>query len=98
MATGKFVCQHPGMYLFTATVIREDTTNEASCQIRVNGSNKLRVFANNNNSRRSGYPSASGTVVVHLSAGNEVYLTLCSDIYMYLESSFSGILIQSDND
>lgn len=98
-ATGKFVCQHPGMYLFTATVIRDDETNEASCHITVNGSTKLRVLANNNNSDREGFPSGSGTLVVHLNTGDEVYLSYCSgSSYMYRESSFSGILIQPDVD
>ena len=95
--TGKFVCRHPGLYLFTATVIRVEGYTEATCYISVNGSEKLRVFANNNNSP-SGFPSASGTLVVKLSALDEVYLTSCSGIKMYSGSSFSGILIQPDTD
>lgn len=95
-ATGKFVCQSPGMYLFTATVVRKNTTNEASCYMTVNGSTKLRVFAYN--STRSGYPSGSGTLVAHLSTGDEVYLLGCLRSNLYSESSFSGILIQPDVD
>ena len=97
-STGIFVCRHSGLYLFTVTVIREPGINEADCFISVNGSEKLRVFANDNKAPNMGFPSASGTLVVHLSTGDEVYLTRCSGTYMLSVSSFSGILIQPDTE
>ena len=95
MATGKFVCQHPGMYIFTATVFRNAGSTEASCYIHVNGSKKLRVFANDYDAG-SGYTSGSGTLVIHLRAGDDVHLGDCSATDMYYESSFSGVLVQPD--
>ena len=86
MATGKFVCQHPGMYLFTATIIRKDGTYEVRCYIYHNKTTKLRVFANNNNSD-AGFPSGSGTIVIHLTMGDEVYLGGCSGDYVWLGRS-----------
>ena len=96
MATGKFVCQHPGMYLFTATIIREEGIGVAYCNIRVNAENRIQVIANNVNSPSSGYPSGSATLVVHLSAGDEVFLSHCSGTHIFSDSSFSGVLIQPD--
>ena len=84
------------MYIFTATVIREPGPSEASCFIKVNGSGKIRVLANNYNAPNKGYPSGSATLVIHLNAGDEVYLSFCSGTYMYSSSSFSGVLIQPD--
>ena len=96
MATGKFVCQHPGMYLFTATIIREEGIGVAFCNIRVNAQNRIQVIANNVNSPSSGYPSGSATLVVRLSAGDEVYLSHCSGTHIFSDSSFSGVLIRPD--
>ena len=98
-ATGIFVCRHLGMYLFTATIMREPGFIEASCYIRVIGSNKSRVVANMDkmDSRHyKGYPSSSATLVVHLNVGDDVCLTACSETDMHSESVFAGVLIQPD--
>ena len=95
-ATGKFVCQYSGMYLFTTTVIRKTGAGEARCSISVNGANKVSAIANNYNGISSAYPSASVTLVVHLTTGDEVYLADCSTKYIYDESSFSCVLIRPD--
>ena len=95
IATGKFVCQHAGIYLFTATLIRESSTNWIRCCISVNGSSTLWVHASDSSSR-SGNPSASGTLVVHLDPGDEVYLQDCSEQHIDSWSSFGGVLIQRD--
>ena len=94
MATGKFVCHHPGIYLFTTTVQREPGPQEVSCYFSVNGSQKFRVVANNYST--SGYPSSSGTLIIHLSKGDVAYLSSCSGRYIHSESVFSGVLIQPD--
>ena len=93
LATGKFTCTRPGLYLFSATVTRRPQTTTASCWINVAGRDKLRVFATYVD---SGYPTGSGILIVHLNYGDEVYLRDCSDTYMHYESSFSGVLIQQD--
>ena len=95
-ATGKFVCQYPGIYLFTTTVMRNPGAREAYCSISVNGANKITTYANNRNGITSSYPSASVTLVVHLKTGDEVYLADCSAKYIHSESSFSGVLIRPD--
>ena len=97
-ATGKFVCHHPGMYLFTTTVVRNTGAREARCSISVNGVNKITAYANNRNPRAItlAYPSASVTLVVYLKTGDEVYLAACSANYINSESSFSGVLIRPD--
>ena len=83
------------MYIFTATVIRNPGTSTAMCYINVNGSNKILAYASNDNTR-SIYPSGSGTLVIHLNAGDEVYLSSCTGTYVYSQSSFSGVLVQPD--
>ena len=61
MASGKFVCQRPGTYLFTSTIIRNDVGGDALCDITVNGTRLLRVIA------PTGYFSGTGSLVIHLS-------------------------------
>ena len=95
-ATGKFVCHHPGIYLFTTTVTRNPGIGEARCSISVNGANKIQAIANNLHGITPAYPSASVTLIVHLKTGDEVYLAACSAHYISSESSFSGVLIRPD--
>ena len=90
MASGKFVCQRPGTYLFTSTIIRNDVGGDALCDITVNGTRLLRVIA------PTGYFSGTGSLVIHLSIGDEVYLSVCSSAAVHRDSSFSGVLIQPD--
>ena len=97
MATGKFVCQHPGIYLFSATVNRMPGHEVVGCEISVNGSKKIRAFANAKD-QSTEFPSGSTTLVVHLNVGDEVYLTSCTTGTSRFgsETSFSGVLIQPD--
>ena len=93
--TGKFVCQYPGLYLFTAAITRMTGVRDAYCFICVKG--RRHIVTTDHDGDRHGIPSGSNTLVEHLDSGEEVYLSYCSGVgHMHQFSSFSGVLIRPD--
>ena len=95
MATGRFICQDPGLYLFSVTVQRDPGPSEVSCTIHINGAAMMRVAASG--SPKLGYPASAATVFTRLSVGDKVYLSSCSGSHMHGLTLFSGALIQRDS-
>ena len=97
-ASGKFVTQFPGFYMFTLTIVRDVWPHQASCFICVNKDNNedctIRAVANNADTIEDNHPSGTATLVVQLDAGNEVYVSQCNSVEsIHQWSSFSGALI-----
>ena len=91
--TGQFVCQHPGIYVFTLHVYKEYGVHYAQCYIRKNGSDRVLAFSNPNND--NGYYESSNTVILDLTHGDIVQLGGCTsgNDTMYYWTSFSGYLL-----
>ena len=98
--TGKFICSHPGLYFFAATLIKRrnnvDPVDVLECFIDRNKSYLVKTYIDpTDDDTDNGSYETSAFVVVHLSQGDQVYVR-CDDGKLDYESSFSGFLIQSD--
>ncbi|XP_033105511.1 complement C1q and tumor necrosis factor-related protein 9A-like [Anneissia japonica] len=91
--TGKFVCQHPGIYVFQLTSGSSNGNNILTI-IMKNGQHIVSAYESG-----SGYKSASNMVVLDLVANDEVWTQPVSTSYNYYSSnvnifcSFSGFLL-----
>ncbi|XP_033113136.1 complement C1q tumor necrosis factor-related protein 7-like [Anneissia japonica] len=91
--TGKFVCQHPGIYVFQFTSGSSSSDNIAT-SIKKNGQ-----FIVSSLETGSGYNSGSNMVVLDLVANDEVWTEPTSADYnyyfsnVYIYCSFSGFLL-----
>jgi hypothetical protein len=91
-SSGIFTCKHPGVYFFTANVLRSPGIYVNECSIRVNGISMLLVT--NVTRLREGYQSGSGSFIYHLISGDTVSLSGCPGVnYIYSYSSFTGFRI-----
>ena len=91
--TGEFISQHPGIYVFTLHVYKENGVDYAYCYIRKNGSNKIEIHSNPAND--NGYYESSNTVKLELTHGDRADLGSCTsgNDTMYYWTSFSGYLL-----
>ncbi|XP_033103401.1 uncharacterized protein LOC117106160 [Anneissia japonica] len=91
--TGKFVCQHPGIYIFQFASLSSNNNNIVT-SIMKNGQRILSSFESG-----SDYKSVSNMVVLDLVANDEVWTEPLSTNYNYYHSnvntycSFSGFLL-----
>ena len=97
--TGKFTCSHPGLYYFSASLIKERNIPHffgfVACHIKRNSEFLLgTVIDPTNDDTDIGTYETSAFLTVHLSRGDQVYVKCYSSLDIH--SSFSGFLIQSD--
>ncbi|XP_060601316.1 complement C1q tumor necrosis factor-related protein 2-like [Ruditapes philippinarum] len=93
VSSGVFTCRHPGLYFFTATLIRKPSVRVSGCGFFVNGIGKLTVYIGGTGVN-DGYQSGSGSIVYHLKAGDIVNLSNCRGIdHMFFLSSFTGFRV-----
>ena len=99
-STGKFTCSHPGLYYFSASLIkRRATTNKVDwivCDIYKNTTLLIdtKIDPTDDDTDKGSYET-SAFVTVHLSRRDQVYVK-CDLGKLESYSSFSGFLIQSD--
>ena len=97
-STGKFTCSHPGLYYFSASLIkyRSPSVDLIGCSILKNTTNLIDTHTDPNEAQADyGSYETSAFIVVHLSQGDQVYVK-CTSGGLDNYSSFSGFLIQSD--
>ena len=96
--TGQFICQHPGIYVFTLHLYKEYNVNKAYCYIRKNGSGQVYVYINPDSNSDAGCYESSNTVILQLSHRDRVDLGGCTsgNTTMYYWTSFSGFLLKAD--
>ena len=90
---GQFICQHPGIFVFTLHVYKKYGVDYAWCFIRKNGSNKVHAYSDPNNN--NGYYESSNTAILELTHGDRIDLGRCTsgNDTMYYWTSFSGYLL-----
>ena len=98
-STGKFTCSHPGLYYFSTSLIKlRDTTDKVDwirCFIYKNTSWLIETVTDpSDDDTDLGSYETSAFITVHLSRGDQVYVTCAGRLES--QSSFSGFLIQSD--
>ena len=78
-STGKFNCQYPGIYVFSLHILKVGGYDQAQCSIRKNGSSRVWVKSDPDDSSDGGWYGSSNTVVYHLVSGDVVDLASCTD-------------------
>ena len=101
-STGKFTCNHAGLYYFSLSLIKERANHTvadmAYCYIKKNSDSLIWTHTDpSDDDTDDGSYETSAFIVIHLTYGDNVYVGGCSsssslDGY----SSFSGFLIRAD--
>ena len=91
--TGQFICQYPGILVFTLHLYKKYGVDAAYCYIRKNGSDK--VWAYSDPYKDNGYYESSNTVILEMTHGDRVDLGSCTsgNDTMYYWTSFFGLLL-----
>ncbi|XP_060584655.1 uncharacterized protein LOC132740705 isoform X2 [Ruditapes philippinarum] len=93
VSSGVFTCNHPGLYFFTATLIRSPSLLDSVCFISVNGIEQIEVSSGGTDVN-SGYQSGSGSFIYRLKEGDIVVPSDCEQIdQLGLFSSFTGFRV-----
>ena len=93
-STGQYICEYPGIYVFTLHIYLISCVDLAHCYIRKNSINIIRAYVDPN---VCGYFEASNSAVLHLSRGEIVDIGGCSSVgSMWGWTSFSGFLLKAD--
>ncbi|XP_045159709.2 complement C1q-like protein 2 [Mercenaria mercenaria] len=105
-SAGIFTCSKPGVYYFTATLIKKradvsvDRVDLVQCYIYKNMSPQILLYADpTDNDTDKGHAAISNSVVLRLDTDDIVYLGWCDDPNTSLEkwTSFSGFLLYPDS-
>ena len=99
-STGNFTCSHPGLYYFSASLIKlRDINNKVDilrCFMYKNTAYLIETCTDpTDDDTDKGSYETSAFITVHLSRGDQVYVK-CTLGKLDYRSSFSGFLIQSD--
>ena len=91
--TGKFQCKIPGLYFFTAVILRNTGgTSHSYCHIRVNDKNPVYAYAHSKDSGE--HPSGAAHLTVLLKEEDEVHLGGCRGVDQFNHGThFSGFMI-----
>jgi hypothetical protein len=93
VSSGVFTCNYPGLYFFTATLIRSPSLLDSVCFISVNGIEQIEVSSGGTDVN-SGYQSGSVSFIYRLKAGDIVVLSDCEQIdQLSIFSSFTGFRV-----
>ena len=94
--SGKFTCQHPGLYVFLLYIYKDVGDTTAQCYIRKNGYN---MKAASSTDTASSYIAGSNAFILHLSHSDYVDVGGCTSIDTISrgwDTSFTGFLLQED--
>ena len=97
-SSGKFTCQHPGIYVFLLHIWTDAGGTDAYCTIRKNGVYMILAQYYNSNTA-SMYDGVSNSIILYLVNGDVVDTGGCTAIGTFntgWQTSFSGFLLQED--
>jgi hypothetical protein len=104
ISTGTYTCSTPGVYHFSATLVKKRDTSRVDrvyCYLNKNFQNLIYISVNpTDDDTDKGHAAVSQSIVINLDAGDTVYLTGCNgqpSTYMDRWSSFTGFLLYHNN-
>jgi len=97
--TGVFTCRVPGLYWFTATLMKnwDVDVDLIACDIRLNGDKKIGLYADPVDDK-DGY-QMTGSLALRLTPGDRVQVGGCRNadkIHYSYGTHFSGMLVRPD--
>jgi hypothetical protein len=87
--SGQFVCEVPGVYLFSVHILSESV--DASYQMLKNNMVLSNVYVFYTDDTASSYNTGTGVMAVQLNVGDTLYVKVDSN--MYIQSSYSCMTI-----
>ena len=96
----EFVCEQPGLYLFSLIIYKTGFGNSAICRIRHNASSVIQAYLNPNSQVDYGFYSSGNSVFLHLAKDDKVDVGSCSDLRLLNplnhRTVFTGFLLKPD--
>lgn len=94
--TGKFVCNQPGLYFFTISVVRSNDDVYQYCCVYINTVTEHSCVVTGDGNDNE-YPSGTQSEIVRLNRGDEVSLNCTRTAELDPASGMSGFLIQAEH-
>ena len=95
MATGKYTCDYPGIYVLSINLYKKYGASDVSCYIRKNGSGVAYAYVPSES--KSGFYESSASTVLRLARGDTVDVGSClNPSYIDSYTSFIGFLLKAD--
>jgi hypothetical protein len=104
ISTGTYTCSTPGVYHFSATLVKKRDTSRVDlvyCKLYKNTQSLIHIGVDpTDDDTDKGHAAITQYIVIKLDAGDTVYLDACNNppsTYMEHLTSFSGFLLNHNN-
>ena len=100
VSDSQFVCDQPGLYVFSLILYKTGFGNSVICRIRRNGTNVIQAYLNPNIQVDYGFYSSGNSVLLRLAKDDVVDVGDCSDLRLLNplnhRTVFTGFLLKPD--
>ena len=100
ISDSQFVCDQPGLYVFSLILYKTGFANTVICSIRHNGASVIQTYLNPNTQVDYGFYSSGNSILLRLAKDDIVDVGGCSDLQIIntlnYRTSLTGFLLKAD--